>query len=74
MPQIIVCEWRVIFSENLLHKIGYPFKDPWLKVELALSHLRIYVQILCLLTVFRYCSLLVGALIKPGEGSSRGLP
>ena len=45
-----------------------------LKVELALSHLRIYVQILCLLTVFRYWSLLVGALIKPGEGQSRGLP
>ena len=28
MPQIIVCEWRIIFSENLLHKISYPFKDP----------------------------------------------
>ena len=29
MPQIIVCEWRVIFFENLLHKTGYPVKDPW---------------------------------------------
>ena len=29
MPQIIVCEWRVIFSENLLHKTVYPVKDPW---------------------------------------------
>ena len=29
MPQIIVCEWRIIFSERLLHKIGYPIKDPW---------------------------------------------
>ena len=28
MPQIIVCEWRIIFSERLLHKIGYPIKDP----------------------------------------------
>ena len=28
MPQIIVCEWRIIFSENLLYKISYPFKDP----------------------------------------------
>ena len=28
MPQIIVCEWRIIFSENLLHKISYPVKDP----------------------------------------------
>ena len=32
MPQIIVCEWRVIFSENLLHKTVYPVKDPWGKV------------------------------------------
>ena len=29
MPQIIVCEWRIIFSENLLHKNVYPVKDPW---------------------------------------------
>ena len=29
MPQIIVCEWRIIFSERLLQKIGYPIKDPW---------------------------------------------
>ena len=29
VPQIIVCEWRVIFSENLLHKTVYPVKDPW---------------------------------------------
>ena len=29
MPQIIVCEWRVIFFENLLHKTVYPLKDPW---------------------------------------------
>ena len=28
MPQIIVWEWRIIFSENLLHKISYPVKDP----------------------------------------------
>ena len=27
MPQIIVCEWRVIFSENLLHKTVYPVKE-----------------------------------------------
>ena len=30
MPQIIVCEWRILFSENLLHKISYPVKDPCL--------------------------------------------
>ena len=29
MPQIIVCEWRIIFSKNFLHKISYPVKDPW---------------------------------------------
>ena len=49
MPQIIACEWTVIFSENLLHKTVYPLKDPWglLLIEsllsvLALSQLRIY--------------------------------
>ena len=33
MPQIIACEWRVIFSENLLHKTVYPLKDPWQKAQ-----------------------------------------
>ena len=33
-------EWRVIFSENLLHKIGYPFKDPWLEPLIYLPYLQ----------------------------------
>ena len=37
MPQIIVCEWRVIFSENLLHKTVYPLKDPCLLQSYHLS-------------------------------------
>ena len=35
MPQIIVCEWRIIFSENLLHKNVYPVKDPCAKRALT---------------------------------------
>ena len=35
MPQIIVCEWRIIFSENLLHKNVYPVKDPWSMVVIS---------------------------------------
>ena len=37
MPQIIACEWRVIFSENLLHKTVYPLKDPWYRHSLCIQ-------------------------------------
>ena len=39
MPQIIVCEWRVIFSENLLHKTVYPVKDPCNSAPLPTEHI-----------------------------------
>ena len=41
MPQIIACEWRVIFSENLLHKTVYPLKDPWF-LEIKLLPLQLW--------------------------------
>ena len=44
MPQIIACEWRVIFSENLLHKTVYPLKDPWFK-DIYISYN--YALVLC---------------------------
>ena len=39
MPQIIVCEWRVIFSENLLHKTVYPLKDPWFEEPFVVTRI-----------------------------------
>ena len=59
MPQIIVCEWRIIFSENLLHKISYPVKDPWLGLYWALLGLSLlgltvpYLALLCLTGPYR---------------------
>ena len=43
MQQIIVCERRVIFSENLLHKTVYPVKDPWYTAA------RLYLETQCAL-------------------------